>query len=80
MRPSEYFHRQCYVNFWFEELGPSLRHIIGLDNIMWESDFPHGTGTYPHSRDAIEKATGDWTPEERRRVLVETPRRVYHLD
>jgi predicted TIM-barrel fold metal-dependent hydrolase len=79
MRPSEYFHRQCYVNFWFEELGPSLRHLIGLDNIMWESDFPHGTGTYPHSREKIEKATRDWTEAERRRVLVETPRRLYHL-
>jgi predicted TIM-barrel fold metal-dependent hydrolase len=53
--------------------------VIGLDNIMWESDFPHGTGTYPHSRERIEKATQDWTPEERRRVLVETPRQIYHL-
>ena len=54
MRPSEYFRRNCYVNFWFEVSGIALRHMIGVDNIMWESDFPHPTSTYPHSRKAIE--------------------------
>ena len=40
-KPSELFHRQCYINFWYEETGIALRHAIGIDNIMWESDFPH---------------------------------------
>jgi predicted TIM-barrel fold metal-dependent hydrolase len=79
-RPSEMFHRQCYVNFWFEELGPKqLRNLIGIDNIMWESDFPHGTGTYPNSRKYIEQSMSSFTPEERRKVLVDNPRRVFNL-
>ena len=79
MKPSEYFKRQCFVNFWFEDLGPKLRHIIGLDSMLWESDFPHGTGTYPRSREWIDKAMTGWTPEERHQVLVENPAKLYHL-
>lgn len=48
-RPSDLCHRQIFVNFWYELSGIELRHIIGLDNIMWESDYPHTTSTYPHS-------------------------------
>ena len=59
MRPSEYFRRNCYVNFWFEASGIALRHMIGVDNIMWESDFPHPTSTYPHSRKAIESSLAE---------------------
>jgi predicted TIM-barrel fold metal-dependent hydrolase len=78
-RPSELFHRQCYVNFWFEELGPKWRHLIGIDNLLWESDFPHGTGTYPKSRQYIEKSMADWTADERKQVLVDNPRKLFHL-
>ncbi len=79
LKPSDYFKRQCYVNFWFEELGPKLRHTIGIDNIMWESDFPHGTGTYPKSREYIERCMHDWTKEERQKVLVDNARKVFNL-
>ena len=39
-RRPETLRRQMYVNFWFEAEGIKLRHHIGIDNIMWESDFP----------------------------------------
>ena len=79
IKPSEYFKRQCFVNFWFEDLGPKMRHVIGLQSIMWESDFPHGTGTYPNSRACIDHCMGDWTEAERRQVLVDNPVKLYHL-
>ena len=44
-RPSELFKRQIHVDFWYESAGIELRHVIGLDNIMWESDYPHSTST-----------------------------------
>jgi predicted TIM-barrel fold metal-dependent hydrolase len=78
-RPSDLFRRQCYVNFWYEEVTPALRDAIGADNLMWESDFPHGTGTYPRSREYIANAMKGWSEVDRRRVLVDNPRRVYHL-
>jgi predicted TIM-barrel fold metal-dependent hydrolase len=55
--PSEYFRRQIYASFWFEEegLGSILERYP--DNILYETDYPHPTcqapgpvsaGTHPH--------------------------------
>lgn len=45
--PSEYFRRQVYACFWFEER--SLQSALELfpDNILWETDFPHPTCQHP---------------------------------
>ena len=80
VKPSDYFHRQCYVNFWFEEVGILMRRFIGIDNIMWESDYPHPTCTYPDSQEYIRKVTKDLTPEERQKIMVDNAVRVFHLD
>ena len=79
IKPSEYFHRQCYVNFWFEVIGCEMRNYIGIDNIMWESDFPHPTCTYPNSQDYIQRAMKDWSPEERQKVLVDNALKVFRI-
>lgn len=80
MRPSEYFRRQCYVNFWFEASGIALRHMIGVDNIMWEADFPHPTSTYPHSRKAIETSLAGVPAEEQKKLLETNAARVFNID
>jgi predicted TIM-barrel fold metal-dependent hydrolase len=79
MKPSEYFRRQCYVNFWYEVTGVKMRDYIGVDNMMWESDYPHPTGTWPDSQDYIRRSMQELTPEEQRKVLVENAVRVFNL-
>ncbi len=80
VKPSEYFHRQCYVNFWFERIGIENRHHIGVDNIMWESDFPHPTCTWPDSQTFIERSLEGVPEAERHKILVDNAVRVYNLD
>ncbi|HML01356.1 MAG TPA: amidohydrolase family protein [Acidimicrobiales bacterium] len=80
MRPSEYFRRQVYVNFWFEHSGIELRHMIGVDNILWEADFPHPTSTYPHSRKAIETSLSGVPPEEQKKLLESNASRLFGID
>jgi predicted TIM-barrel fold metal-dependent hydrolase len=80
MKPSEYFKRNVYVNFWFEASGVALRHMIGVDNILWEADFPHPTSTYPHSRKAIETSLAGVPTEEQYRMLEGNSRRVFKID
>jgi predicted TIM-barrel fold metal-dependent hydrolase len=48
MLPSEYFKRQCYACFWFEEKS-ALAAIeqVGADNLLYETDFPHPTSMSP---------------------------------
>ncbi len=80
MRPSEYFRRQVLVNFWYETTGIELRHQIGIDNIMWEADFPHPTSTYPHSRKAIETSLSGVPADEQKKMLETNATRVFGLD
>ena len=68
--PSEYFRRQCYVNFWFESAGLEImRDHASLDNVMFGSDFPHPTGTWPDSKQYIERSVKNLTEAEREKVL-----------
>ncbi len=53
MLPSEIFARQVYVTYEDEQVGVELIPKIGVGNVMWASDYPHGDSTWPHSRQAI---------------------------
>ena len=57
------------MNFWYERAGIELRHQIGIDNIMWESDFPHSTSTFPESQ-AVRRAHLKGVPEAERKQLL----------
>jgi uncharacterized protein len=79
-RPSQIVRRQMYVNFWFESEGIKLRHDIGIDNIMWESDFPHVASYYPRSWQEVERVLQGVPEEDRRKMQYENAVRVYHID
>jgi predicted TIM-barrel fold metal-dependent hydrolase len=78
-RPSEVVQRQIYVDFWYEVAGLQLRHEIGLDNIMWESDYPHIASTYPDSWAYVERSLHGVPDNERRKLLYENAMRLYKL-
>lgn len=78
-RPSELFKRQIYVDFWYERAGIELRHTIGMDNIMWESDFPHSTSTYPESRAFIDRTLKGVPQAERDQLAYGNAMRLYNL-
>jgi predicted TIM-barrel fold metal-dependent hydrolase len=57
LRPSEYFARQCHVGASF--IRPHevvMRHQVGVDRIMWGSDFPHREGCWPFSHQHLRLA------------------------
>jgi predicted TIM-barrel fold metal-dependent hydrolase len=78
-RPSDAFRRQIFVDFWFERSGIELRHKIGLGNIMWESDYPHITSTYPKSREHIARTTDHLPENERNQLLYGNAMKLYKL-
>lgn len=79
-RPSEAFKRQMWANFWFEDFGMRNRYDIGVDNILYETDFPHPTSTWPNSKACREQSLRDVPVEERRRMLIDNAVEVYNLD
>jgi predicted TIM-barrel fold metal-dependent hydrolase len=69
-----------FVNFWFEAEGIKLRDEIGVENIMWESDFPHVASYYPNSWHHVERVMEGIPAEERRKLLWENAARVYGMN
>ena len=70
MTASEIFSRQIYACSWFErrQIVETARSI-GIDNLMYETDFPHPTCLYPDSQDYMIDAMERFSPEERRKVF-----------
>ena len=79
MLPSDFFHQNVYLSFQEDALGIRERYIIGVDNLMWGSDYPHAESTFPRSREIIEEILVDCTEEEKAKIAGGNAVRVYHL-
>jgi predicted TIM-barrel fold metal-dependent hydrolase len=70
MTPTEYFQRNCYLGASFlPRHEVEFRHQVGVDRIMWGSDFPHEEGTTPYSREAL-RSTFSEVPEAECRIML----------
>jgi predicted TIM-barrel fold metal-dependent hydrolase len=79
--PSEYFARQVYGCYIFEEKGPRAAIAsIGADNIMFETDYPHPVCLYGNVREKIDAALGDVSAEDRHKVLFGNAAALYKID
>ena len=51
--PSDYWRRNMFVEFMEDDLGVQMRDKIGVETMLWGSDFPHAESTWPKSRDFL---------------------------
>jgi predicted TIM-barrel fold metal-dependent hydrolase len=77
MRPSEYWQRQMYATFQQDATGLHLLERLGVDNVMWGSDFPHPDGLWPDSREFLDRMLAPLADETRRRLTYDTAAEVY---
>jgi predicted TIM-barrel fold metal-dependent hydrolase len=80
MTPLEYFRRQIFACFWFEKrdfVADARR--LGIDNVMFETDFPHPTCLHPEPLATVEAALQGLNEEERRKVLSLNAARCYNI-
>jgi predicted TIM-barrel fold metal-dependent hydrolase len=81
LKPSEYFARQVYGCYIFEEHAPRvLMDTIGVDNILFETDYPHPVCLYDNVREKIDAALGSASRETQRKVLFENAAKLYKVD
>ena len=81
LKPSEYFARQVYGCYIYEQLPlQQLVDVIGVDNIMFETDYPHPVCLYDDVREKIDGALGDASDEVRRKVLWDNAAKLYNID
>jgi predicted TIM-barrel fold metal-dependent hydrolase len=87
LRPIEYFQRQIYACSWFEREGLlAAIEILGDDNIMYETDFPHPTSMTPgpasvaqNPKDYIEDVFTKLPEASQRKILHENAARIYNV-
>ena len=79
MKPSEYFLRQCYISADPDEaILPGIIDVIGSDNILFASDYPHPDGIFPG---VVAELTDrkDITEDSKVRILWDNPSKLYGL-
>ena len=77
--PSFYFRRNIKATFLHDPVAIRERDIIGVDNIMWSSDYPHSDTTWPNSLDVIEEHLGGIPEDEKRKIVGENAAKLYNI-
>ncbi len=79
-RPKEYFRDHFWCTFWFESAGPKLLlEEIGVDKVMFETDFPHPTSLYPGVQAHITDVLGAYDFATKKKVLQDNAVALYNL-
>jgi predicted TIM-barrel fold metal-dependent hydrolase len=78
--PTQIVRDHCMFSFISDRMAMKYRYDIGLDNLMWGSDFPHSVGTFPDTKEILRELFEDVPEDEKRQVLVENPCDFFGLD
>ena len=77
---SDFFHRNIVLSFQEDAVGIRLRDVIGVDNMMWGSDYPHSESTFPQSRKILAEILAGVPDDEQAKLVGANTARVYHFD
>jgi predicted TIM-barrel fold metal-dependent hydrolase len=78
--PSVYWHRNNAASFISDRSGIAMRHAVGVENMMWSSDYPHHGNDWPYSRKVIEETMGQIPADEKAQIVGGNAARIWHLD
>ena len=70
MKPSEIFRRNLWGCFIDDVHGLQSRHVIGIDRLTWECDYPHSDSNWPNSRKRAVEVFAD-VPDDEVQQIVE---------
>ena len=77
--PSLYVKRQVFATFMEDPIGLRERHHIGIDNIMWASDYPHSETTWPNSKSLTDEWFGEFDQDDKAKILLGRSAKLFHL-
>ena len=78
--PSDIFRKHFLTCFIADPVGIQLRHLIGMDNISWECDYPHSDSSWPTSAEELEAVTAGVPDDEINKITYENAMRWYSFD
>jgi predicted TIM-barrel fold metal-dependent hydrolase len=78
--PSDFFRRNIVLSFQEDAIGIRLRDVIGVDNMMWGSDYPHSKSTFPQSRKILAQILAGVPEDEQAKIAGGNTARVYNFE
>ncbi len=78
--PSEYFKTNGFITFGDDPIGLNNLDYTGVDGLMWGSDYPHDEGTFPHSREVIERTFSGISQEDKEKIVGRNAARLYGIN
>jgi predicted TIM-barrel fold metal-dependent hydrolase len=79
LKPSELFRRQCYFTCWYDRMSLGVRRYLGTANILWSSNFPLATSTWPNTHRHAELSFAGIPDDEKRQLRWQNAAKLYAL-
>ena len=77
---SDFFGQNMFISFQEEALGIELRHHVGVETLVWGSDYPHAESTFPKSREIVDEILKGIPEAEKKLIAGENCARLYHIE
>ena len=77
--PSDFIRHNVLFTFMEDPIFVPLLSMVGVDRVMWGSDYPHRESTWPRSREVLDQVLKDLSVEERRRITYTNAAELYGL-
>ena len=77
--PSDYMRSNVYHSFQEDGLGVRDRDIIGVDKLLWGSDYPHAESTFPESQRILDEILEGVPEDEQAMIVGGNAARLYDL-
>ena len=78
--PSFYIARQIHATFQYDPVAMDNIKRTGARPLLWGNDFPHDEGTYPRSREIVQKMCQDLSLEDAASVVGGTAVEIFKFD
>jgi predicted TIM-barrel fold metal-dependent hydrolase len=80
---TDYFHQNCYVGTSQPtpaDIRAAVGGPVGIDRVMWGSDYPHEEGTHPFTREHLRQVMGHLEPAQVQQILAGNAAEIYGFD
>src|SRR4051812_17355031 len=77
--PSSYFRQNIKLTFMRDLTAVAARKVIGIESLMWGSDFPHHVSTWPNSQKVLAEHFDDIPVADRNTIVRDNTRNLYHF-
>jgi len=78
--PSDFFRSNSFASFQEDAVGIRVRDVIGVDTLMWGSDYPHTESTFPRSQEILCDILNGVSADDALKIVSTNAAALYHFD